>query len=86
MSKESVGLVRSLYLSMVGTAPQHKILDERDEDCVVFVHCSVHELKMFSYKQLYGRTRALFGGWAGRWSDHWSNGGRRCPGLEVDLL
>jgi hypothetical protein len=63
MPEKSAGLLRSLDLPMVGTAPQHKILDERNEGCVVFMHCSVHELEMFSYKQLDSRTRTLFGDW-----------------------
>jgi hypothetical protein len=86
MPEESAGFLRSLYLPMVGTASQHKILDERDEGIVIFVHGSVHELEMFSYKQLYSHIRTLLGHWRGGWSERWSNGGRRCPVPEVALL
>jgi hypothetical protein len=40
----------------------HKILDERDEYCVIFTHRPVHKLKMFLYEQLFSLKGTFFGG------------------------
>jgi hypothetical protein len=43
-------------------APLHKLLDERDEHCVIFTHRPIHKLMMFLYEQLFWLQGILFRG------------------------
>jgi hypothetical protein len=52
MPPQSLGLLVGLYLVVVGLTALDKIFNERNEHCVFFVHCPVHKLEMFLYKQL----------------------------------